>query len=247
MRCLATGLTACVLISLAAQAQDADRLAAQLDRPVATKTVPAKSDDDPTGEIQCTYYHDFMLRETSTDTPDPNNATLIPIAAGAPRPGCEAVQRDKVLTLRTEGYSYIGRKGRFLLFSATDPNGAVPFIVLDAESGKAVFDDGTPPDRGIQTVVLEGGVLHLGYTRAFNASCSLLEDPSGCWFRLAADGKVPAGIAPPPRDLCAAPYKEENAPADDPSIVSYDVDTTIDAQGRVRVGAHGAIGCAPVP
>jgi hypothetical protein len=234
-------------MSVTGQAQDADRLAAQLDRPVATKTVPAKSDDDPNGEIQCTYYQDFMLRETSTDTPDPNNATLIPLAAGAPRPGCDAVQRDKERTLKTEGHSYIGRKERFLLFSATDPNGAVPFIVLDADSGNAVFDDGTPPDHGIQTVTLDGGTLHLGYTRAFNASCSLLQDPTACWLSLVADGKVPAGTAQPPRDLCVASYKAESAPADDPSIVSYDVDTTIDTKGEVHVVAHGAIGCAPMP
>jgi hypothetical protein len=236
-----------VLISVTAQAQDQDRLAAQLDRPVATKTVPAKSDDDPNGQIQCTYYHDFMLRETATDTPDPNDATLIPITAGAPRPGCDAVQHDKQLILKTEGYSYIGRKERFLLFSDTDPNGAVPFMVLDADSGKAIFDDGTPPDHGMQVVALDHGTLHLGYTRAFNAPCSLLKDPVGCWSRLVADGRVPRGAAQPPRDLCAASYKEENAPADDPSIVSYAVDTTIDATGQVHVVPHGAIGCAPVP
>lgn len=247
VRSLAASLCAGVLICVAAQAQDADRLAAQLDRPVATKTVPAKSDDDPNGQIQCTYYNDFMLRETGTDTPDPNNAVLIPITSGAPRLGCDAAQHDKELILKTEGYSYIGRKDRFLLFSETDPNGAVPFIVLDADSGKAVFDDGTPPDRGLQVVALDHGTLHLGYTRAFNASCSLLKDPGGCWSGLVAGGKVPPGTAQPPQDLCAASYKAEMAPADDPSIVSYDVDTTIDAMGQVHVVAHGAIGCAPMP
>ena len=247
VRCLAACLTVGALLPIATYAQDSERLSAQLDRPVATKTVPAKSDDDPNGQIQCTYYRDFMLRETGTDSPDPDNAVLIPIVSGAPRPGCDAVQHDKALILKTEGYSYIGRKERFLLFSDTDPNGAVAFIVLDAENGKAVFDDGTPPDRGLQVVALEHGTLHLGYTRAFNASCSLLKDSARCWSSLVADGKVPRDMAQPPQDLCAASYKDENALAEDPSIVSYDVDTTIDANGHVRVAAHGAIGCAPVP
>jgi hypothetical protein len=247
VRCLAVGLLLSVPLPVAAQPHDADRLAAQLDRPVATKKVPAKSDDDPDGQIKCTYYRDFMLRETGTDTPDPNDAKLFPVAAGAARPNCDASQRDDAVSLKTEGYSYIGRKGRFLLFSATDPNGAVPFTVLDADSGKAIFADGTPADRGIQVVALDHDTLHLGYTRAFNAPCSLLKDLAACWSSLVADGTVPRGMAQPPRDLCAASYKEESAPADDPSIVSYDVDTTIDAQGQAHVVAHSAIGCAPVP
>lgn len=247
VRSLVAGLAVGVLVSVAAQAQDLDRLAAQLDRPVATKTVPAKSDDDPNGQIQCTYYHDFMLRETATDTPDPNDAALIPTVAGAARPGCDAVQHDKQVVLKTEGYSYIGRKERFLLFSDTDPNGAVPFMVLDADSGKAIFDDGTPADHGIQVVTLEHGALHLVYTRAFNAPCSLLKDPAGCWSRLVAEGRVPRDATQPSRDVCIASYREESAPADDPSIVSYAVDTTIDATDQVNVVAHGAIGCAPVP
>jgi hypothetical protein len=208
--------------------------------------VPAKSDDDPTGQIECTYYRDFMLRETGTDTPDPGDATLVPIATGASGPPCDAAEHAGGISLKTEGYSYVGRKDRYLLFSATDPNGAVPFMVLDT-GGKVLFEDATPPDRAIETVALDNGTLRLGYRRAINASCSLLEDPAGCWSSLVAGGKIPNGLARPSRDFCAAAYKEEQAPADDPSIVSYAVDTSIDASGHAGTTAHGAIGCTPMP
>jgi len=244
---LAAGLVFGVVLSVVAHAQDSDALAAQLDRPVSTTRVPAKSDDDPIGQIECTYYRDFMLRETGTDTPDPNDATLVPIAIGAPRPPCDMAESANLLTLKTEGYSYVGRKDHFLLFSATDPNGAVPFMLLDIGDGKVIFEDATLPDRSIQTVVLDNGTLHLGYKRAFNASCSLLQDPASCWSRLVADRKIPNGLAQPSPDLCAVAYKEEQAPVEDPSIVSYAVDTTIDASGQVRTTAHGTIGCAPMP
>lgn len=244
---LAAGPAVCVLLSIAAHAQAPDALAAQLDRPVSTERVPAKSDDDPVGQIECTYYRDLMLRETGTDTPDPNDATLVPIATAAPRPPCDMAESANLLTLKTEGYSYVGRKDHFLLFSATDPNGAVPFMLLDTGGGKVIFEDATPPDRSIDTVVLDNGALHLGYKRAFNASCSLLQDPVSCWSSLVADGKIPNGLAQPSRDLCAVAYKEEQAPVEDASIVSYAVDTTIDASGQVRTTAHGTIGCAPMP
>jgi hypothetical protein len=244
---LAAGLAAGVLLAVAAPALGADPLAGQLDQPVSTKSVPAKSDDDPTGEIECTYYQDFMVREAGTDTPDPSDALLIRIVAGAPRPLCDMAEHANGLILKTEGYSYVGRKDHFLLFSATDPNGAVPFMLLDSGDGKVIFEDATPPDDGIQTIALDNGTLRLGYKRAINASCSLLHDPVSCWSSLVADGKIASGLAQPSRDFCAAAYKQEQAPADDPSIVSYAVDTVIDASGHISTTAHGAIGCAPMP
>jgi hypothetical protein len=151
--------------------------------------------------------------------------------------------------VKTQGYSFIGRKARFLLFSATDPNGAIPFMILDAGSSKLIFQDGTPADRGFQTVAVENGALHLRYTRGFNASCSIMQDAAGCWSHLVAEGKIPPGMAqsvPSPK-LCAASYKAERATPDDPSVISYDVDTVVDATGNAHVVPRGPVGCSPLP
>ena len=240
---------AVTLVLLAAQVQAADHLAAQLDRPTAVRKVPPKSNDDPNGQIECTYYRDLMVRESGTDTPDPNDAAFVPIAAGASRPVCDATRHDGEVTVKTQGYSFVGRKAGFLLFSATDPNGAIPFMVLDANSGQIIFQDGTPAAGGIRAVAVENGALHLRYTRGFNASCSIMQDAAGCWSRLVAEGKIPPTMAqsPPSPKLCAASYRAAHATADDPSVISYDVDTTISAADSARVVPRGPVACSPVP
>ena len=233
------GFLAVALVLLAGGAD-----AAQLDRPVSVAKVPPKSADDPVGQITCTFYRDMMVRESGTDTPDPNDATLV---RGKPR--CGAAHSADDVELKTEGFSLLGRKGPFLFFGATDPNGAVPFKVIDLASGRMIFEDGTPADHGIRTVAVEKDGLRLSYRRGFNASCSLMQNTADCWSKLVAEGKLPPDIAHavPSPGLCAASYKADKAPADDPSIVMYDVEVRIDAAGQAKVLSHGAVSCAPVP
>ena len=238
-------LIAAVMLLVTAQAQAADQLAAQFDHPVAVKKVPPKSDDDPNGQITCTFYRDLMVRESGTDSPDPNDATLIPIA----RPGCDATKHSGDIDLKTQGFSFVGRKANFLLFSATDPNGAIPFMVIDAANGQVIFQDGTSAEHGMQTVAVESGSLHLRYTRGFNASCSMIQDAAGCWSRLVSEGKVPPGMAQPvpaPK-LCAASYKAARSRADNPSVISYPVDTVVDAAGHAQTTSRGPVACSPMP
>jgi len=239
-----------MLLSIAAHSQtDASRLAAQLDRPVAVRKVTPKSNDDPNGQLVCTFYKDLMIRESGTDTPAPNAAVVLPLSTGQARPACDATHRSSEVALKTEGFSYVGRKDHFLLFSAADPNGAVPFMVLDAGSGRIVFEDGTPADRGLQAIAVEQGNLHLRYRRAFNAPCSIMQNATTCWSQLIAAGKLPQSMeqsVPSPR-LCAASYKADKAPANDPSIIAYDVETVVDAAGQAQVTPRGPVSCTPVP
>ena len=124
----------------------------------------------------------------------------------------------------------------------------MPFKVLDV-SGRVIFEDGTPADRGIGSVAVEKDGLHMRYRRGFNASCSLMQNAADCWSKLVAEGKLPRDMAQPvpSSGLCAAAYKADKAPADDPSIVMYDAETRIDAAGQAHVLSHGAVSCAPVP
>jgi hypothetical protein len=249
MRHLAGLMLGLSVIALSAYAQNDNRLGAQFDRPVAVRKVPPKPAADSPGEIVCTYYGDLVVRESGTDSPAPNDAVLSPLAQGQPRPPCDARHADGGIALTTEGFSFIGRKGQFLLFSATDPNGAVPFMVIDATTGRVVFEDGTAADRGIQTVALDHGALRLRYRRGVNASCSIMQDAGACWSKLVADGKIPAAMAQsvPSPNVCAAAYKADKAPADDPSVITYDVEATIEIGGRAQVQQRGAVGCLPLP
>jgi hypothetical protein len=235
-----------MLCATQVHADDQDSRTANLfDKPLATQTVPATSDAEEGNELRCTYYKDFLIREKGTDTPAPAAAVLIPIKAA--RPPCKTANGSDI-PLPTENFSLLGRKSDFLLFQATDPNGAVPFLVINATSGKTIFTDGMVEDQ-MTAVTLANGVLHLRYTRGANASCSLLSDGKTCWDKMVADGTIPAELAqaPLPTQACTESYRNDKAPSDDPSVVTFAMDMTLDRAGKVSVISRGKVGCAPMP
>jgi hypothetical protein len=122
-------------------------------------------------------------------------------------------------------------------------------MVIDTLSGRTIYQDGTAANRGFHAVSVEQGALHLRYTRGFNASCSIVADPAGCWARLIAEGKIPQAMAHalPSVQRCAASYKALQATRDDPSIIIYDVEITVDATGKTRLLSRGVVGCEPLP
>jgi hypothetical protein len=251
-----TALAPAVLVALslasAAHARDAgDRETALFEHPARVQTVKAKSVDDPIGEITCTIYADLMIRETGTDTPDPGAASLVRIPAGAKRPVCGHAAAPGGIALKTDGQSLLGRKGGFLVFGDTDPNGAVSFQVIAASDGRQLFTD-AKADNGFTAVGLRNGALHLVYRRGFNASCSMVKNAASCWADLVRQGAIPPDMAksPPAAKACAAAYAEDQprpAPADDPTIITYALDLTVDASGKVSVTSHGTATCEPMP
>jgi hypothetical protein len=239
-----------VASALAGQAgAGVDRQATQFDRPAKVETLRATSDADPVGKITCTYYPGLMVRETGTDSPDPGPATLIRFPSA--RPVCSRTAAPAgAIVLKTAGYSLIGRKGPFLAFGETDPNGAVLFMVIAAIDGRELFRDGET-EAGLRSATLWNGALRLRYTRGVNAPCSVVKDGSACWARLAHDGAIPPALAhrPPPTRACASAYRrgQTPTPADDPSLITYDVDVTVDGSGGSRVIPRGAVGCEAMP
>ncbi len=249
---LAPAMLVAISFATVAQARDAgDREAALFDHPAHVQTVKAKSADDPVGEITCTYYADLMIRETGADTPDPGAGSLVRIPVGARRPVCGHAAVAWSIPLKTAGQSLLGRKGGFLVFGNTDPNGAVPFQVIAASNGGQLFTDGKT-DNGFTAVGLKNGALHLVYRRGYNASCSMVKGAATCWATLVRIGAIPPEMAksPPAAKACAAAYARYDprpAPADDPSIITYAVDIALDASGKVLVNSRGVVGCEAMP
>jgi hypothetical protein len=235
---------AAMLIAAPAKAAGVSREARLFDPPAAVKTLPPKSSDDLVGEITCTYYAGLMVRESGTDTPDPGAATVLHVSGA--RPVCGRSASAIAIAMKTEGYSLLGQKGPFLVFDATDPNGAVDFLVVDPRTGATLFEDGKS-EGGLTSVSLRGGVLRLRYTRGLNAPCSIVQGGAACWAKLAHDGSIPAamGKTAPPVQACKAAYRK--TPADDPSIILYPVETTIDGAGKSQVTVRGPISCEPTP
>jgi hypothetical protein len=221
---------------------------ALFDTPAARQIVPGKSEPNSGNAITCTYYADVMIRETETDSPAPGAATLIPVPAASPHPPCGKERAAGGISLKSENHSLLGRKGPFLLFRQTDPNGAAQFLVIDATSGKVIYTDTMMGDE-IKGVTLENGLLRLRFTRGANGSCSLIKDGDTCWAKLATERTIPAAVArgQPPIQACIAAYRKHNTPADDPSIVSYEVDMTLSSAGKPNVISRGSIGCSPLP
>jgi hypothetical protein len=229
-------------------ADDRDMKMANLfDKPLATQTVLAMSDAEEGNELRCTYYKDLLIREKGTDTPAPGAAVIIPVTRAAGRPPCKTAKGGEI-PLQTENYSLVGRKGDYLVFQATDPNGSVPFVVINATSGKTIYTGGMVEDQ-MRSVTLANGVLHLKYTSGANGSCSLLSGGKTCWDKMVAEGTVPAEVAqaPLPTQACTESYRKDKTPSDDPSVVTFDVDMTLDLSGKMNVISRGKVGCAPMP
>jgi hypothetical protein len=142
------------------------------------------------------------------------------------------------------------KKGPYLAFGAADPNGAEDFKIIDAGTGRQIFADSRRP-TGFQSAAVENGAFRVRYTRAVNGPCSIVKDGSACWAKMVRTGAIPRELAlsPPSVQICAAEYRKEKvpAPADDPSIIFYDVDITLDESGKAQVNSRGAVGCEPMP
>lgn len=234
---------------LPAQAKDStNREVALLDRPQSVQRVPPKSPSDPVGELRCSYYKDLMIRETGTNTPAPGAATLIPLAAGPMRPLCADTGSAGERVLQTAGFSFLGRKGPFLFFQQTNPNGAVPFMIIDATDGKPLYHDSEYGD-GLRSIKEAKSSLHLLYTRGVNGACSIYREGPACWAKMMDEGKVPRvmELSQPSVQLCGTAYRKLNVSADVPSIVYYDVNVTLGRSGKVHVNSRGETNCAPVP
>ena len=220
---------------------------AQFDRPLTVRRLPPGTGANPAPEVICTLYPDLMIRETGTDTPAPEAADLVRRPPGA---ACGRGALAGAVGLDTQGYSFAGRKGPFLLFTATDPNGAVPFTVIDAATGRVIHRDGLAAGTTFHAVVRGGGTLTLDFTRGVNAPCALPKDGAACWARLGREGLIPPDLArrPPPMTACAAAYHTEKAPPDDPSVLAYDVDLRLQAAGAVQTRLTGGrVACTPLP
>ncbi|HEX3350967.1 MAG TPA: hypothetical protein VHS58_22975 [Acetobacteraceae bacterium] len=82
-----------------------------------------------------------------------------------------------------------------------------------------------------------------------NADCSMMQNAPACWSKLIGEGKIPKSMAGSAlsRTACAAHYEAMKATPDDPSVVTYDVDMTIDPTGKTQVRSLGAIACEAMP
>ncbi|MFO1167287.1 MAG: hypothetical protein U1E19_04080 [Rhodoblastus sp.] len=240
MRGLWSGLVAACLISASGPSALAQKAGAVFDKPASTKIFG--KDDAP--KVTCTAYADVTVREVQ-DGPTSEKAMLL---RGGAMP-CGAKAPAGAITLETEGLYLLGRKGDHLVFTALDAHGAADFVVIDARTGKSVLKDATTGTPEFKAASAAGGATTLFYRRGINAPCSLLNSGGRCWGSLVEDGKIPDSLASPMPNpsICAASYKKEKSPKDNPSIIAFDVETIIDAAGKATTVGKGKVACLPMP
>ena len=201
---------------------------------------------DPLNRPQrCTYYADLTVRETGTDSPGTGPTYLMPAAADPKHTSCPKSGGRKI---DQEGRDFAGRKGDFLVFVPSDANGMETLEVRSLKDGVKLYDDMMVPGA-FKSALVSGDQLRLVYTRGYAAACSLLQSSAECWAKMMKDGKFSRAIAqqPPPVKACQVAYA--NSPGKDPpsntSVLTYDVDVTIEPGKKGVVNSRGALGCMP--
>jgi hypothetical protein len=214
------------------------------DRPAASQVLPAEGERP---EVTCIWFADLMVRELATDGPGGGPSTLVPIPPGTSRPACASGNYPGGLPVENANALFIGRKGNYLMFAIYSAADAERFEVVDAHSNRVIYKDSfAPTDTGLKYFAVEGGSLHLRFTREVVAPCSIALDSANCWAKLLHEKSIPTALAtPPPASICAELYRQAQDPPDDPSLVLYDVDMTLDPAGKTHIISRGAVTCGP--
>ena len=170
---------------------------------------------------------------------------LMPASADPKHPSCPRSGGRKIDHI---GRDFVGRKGDFLVFVPSDANGLEMLEVRSLKDGVRLYDNMMVPGA-FKSALVSGDQLRLAYTRGYAASCSLLENSTGCWAKMMKGGKFSRAIAqqPPPVKACQVGYA--NSPSKDPpgdtSVLTYDVDVTIEPGKKGVVNSRSALGLLP--
>lgn len=224
-----------------------------LDEPLGVEVVDRGTVEAPLPQITCTTFRDFTLIEADTDSPAPEAASIVPAASLARTKGCAEAANGAAgaRMLDTGGTRFVGRKGAFLFFEEASTNGSVPFFVIDAASGRNLFDD-TTAEGEVDELSLGGdGVLRMRFRRAVDGNCSIPQEGTACWTQITQDSAVPPSIRalPAPVETCRrnAQATAIEGAEESPSIVSFAVAVEFKAKTLAAVAAGGPIECWPTP
>jgi len=213
---------------------------AKFDAPRSQKTVPGSEGR----ETICTGYGDVTVVEWR-DGPAAEAPRLVSGAVD-----CATVAAEAGTAIEVEGMALEGRIGPLLLFTALDPNGAIDFVVAKARDGEVVMKEALIDSPSFTAArVGSDGTVTLAYRRAINASCSLYQNAGRCWETLLEAGVIPGVMARrgPAESVCARSYRAEKSPRDNPSIVTWDQETIIAADGAITKSFSDKVGCRPLP
>lgn len=201
--------------------------------------------------VTCYYFPKFMVKEVDLGEEGAERLGILPVTPQS-RGKCVRARGKEEIVIPAEQWSgyFMGVKNSYVFFSGDDLwNGATPFAIFDAATGKKLFEDSAKADVAFAT---NGQTVSMRYLRVVSDDCFILKD-AACWQRMAAKYGLDAAAVPDCRkgyDVSAeemakgrctaqrapltACLKKERPLAlkqalDSPSVISYPVEVELGA------------------
>lgn len=239
------------------------------DKPVQKQTLdlgPAPGSPSVRAHVNCYFFAGFMVKEVDMGEVGAERLGILmikPQSAGK----CVKAADPAETIIKSDDWSgyFMGVKKNYVFFGAADRiNGALPFAVFDATTGKKIFEDSAKDDIAFSS--LPEGSISMSYLRVVGEDCFILKE-AGCWERMRSKYKLGNSQAPDCRQGYAASAeamakercsetKEKIAcmarerplalsqAEEAPSVISYPVEVTLGAAVAVKP-AGGEIRCWP--
>jgi hypothetical protein len=196
--------------------------------------------------LACYYYPKFLVKQLDFREKGAEWVGIVPVR-GDKEPACAQSKDDGELRVDQndwDGY-FSGVVGEMVFLDAADGmNGSMRFRIVDATSGRTVFEDEAKRKYRIRnnTLAWEGQRLQietradgppvLSYNRGYFADCPLPKGGTACWNKIRAATGLQQASAP----VCTGVFKED---PDDPVVIFYRV--------RLELAAKPVLTLAPGP
>jgi len=225
------------------------------DKPVRKQRVNLRRTPDQTTDrarVTCYFFPNFMVKEVDMGEVGAERLGIVPVTSQSTGKCIRARGKEEIVIPAEQWSGYfMGVKNGYVFFSGDDLwNGATPFAIFDASTGKKLFEDSAAKE--ISFVTRPDQAIAMRYLRVVSDDCFILKD-AGCWQRMAAKygldntaapdcgkgyeasaesiakGRCTAQRAP----LATCPKKERplalKQALDSPSVISYPVEVELGA------------------
>jgi hypothetical protein len=136
-------------------------------------------------ELSCLYYPQFLVKELNDPGIKGSLWVTVISVADKQAPACRLAHASAERFIAKDGWYFDGVKGPLVFLQASDGNGmaGVPFRVMDAKTGKKIFEDSAYGEREnhIGFAHAADGSMTLEYMRGVEGDCSIPKDGMSCW------------------------------------------------------------------
>jgi hypothetical protein len=191
-------------------------------------------------KISCFYYHSIVVKQVDYGEVGADRLALLPVLTGNATP-CRAMRESNEFVIPADSWSgyFKGVKSEYAVFTAADgTDGGLAFMVMRVYGRKPLFED--VAQHGIESMEIQEGTLRLRYQRVFAADCSVLTGGNTCRERLVHD----TGVADNSLSICAKGYQAARQ-AGAPTVIVYEVETSLNDDGPVISRRGDALACRP--